>query len=304
MLGRDRRGPERIARLGELAPSSPTGAVDNSRSWTFARRHRRRGGARRTSAADRGRRWSSSGSPSRRGRSPAPRRAARLPGDREWRRAGSSPSRRETGARGLRGGGRPRRRRHRLQRAQGALSHSDSQNAAVRPLGLWSQTRRLSLASELRGCRRSRSQQGPGAPPHAPSQPPPMTTTSARCAVQRRLGEWARRLPPATASRWCAGSIRSACYRDRPMGKTLVVAEKPSVARDLAARCRILQAVEGQDAPRWRRPRHHLGGRPPGRPGAAGRLRPEAEEVALRGPADHPGRVQARPERRALGASS
>ncbi len=83
------------------------------------------------------------------------------------------------------------------------------------------------------------------------------------------------------------------------MGKTLVIAEKPSVARDLALRpARILQELEGQDLSGGRRLRHHVGRRAPRRAGRAGRVRPEAEEVALRRPADHPGRVQARPQRR------
>ena len=84
------------------------------------------------------------------------------------------------------------------------------------------------------------------------------------------------------------------------MPKTLVIAEKPSVGRDLAGRAAgHLQGQQGQDRARRRRVRRHLGGRPPGRPRRARRLRREAQEVALRRPADRPVEVQARPERRA-----
>ena len=73
------------------------------------------------------------------------------------------------------------------------------------------------------------------------------------------------------------------------MGKTLVIAEKPSVARDLAG------ALPGSF--KQAKDKTHLVGDdyvvtwavgPSRRPGRARCVRPEAQEVALRRPADHP----------------
>ena len=91
------------------------------------------------------------------------------------------------------------------------------------------------------------------------------------------------------------------------MAKTLVVAEKPSVARDLAStlpgsfkQSKDKTHLETQDGSTdnggyivtWA-VGHLVGLAPPGR------VRPEAEEVALRRPPDPPREVQADPERRA-----
>ena len=66
-----------------------------------------------------------------------------------------------------------------------------------------------------------------------PVKPPPMTTTSAVIdPSQRGLGiDLSGLLEPPPG-----GSVTSlSAYREGPMGKTLVIAEKPSVARDIAS---------------------------------------------------------------------
>ena len=114
-----------------------------------------------------------------------------------------------------------------------------------------------------------------GGPAAVPGRPPALSRGP------RRPGS----RTPATTTR--ATRTCDALRFDWLMAKTLVVAEKPSVARDLAgALPGSLQAVQGQDQPRGRRLRDHLGGRPPGGPGRARRVRPQAQEVALRRPAD------------------
>ena len=88
-------------------------------------------------------------------------------------------------------------------------------------------------------------------------------------------------------------------YPPAAMAKTLVIAEKPSVGRDLT---RVLPGafakhegyLESDDA------RRHVGGRPPRAARRARRVRPEVQEVAHGRPADRAGRVQARGARRAL----
>ena len=74
-------------------------------------------------------------------------------------------------------------------------------------------------------------------------------------------------------------------YPPAPMGKTLVIAEKPSVGRDLA---RVLPGPvrEARGLPRGPRPRHHLGRRPPRPARRARRVRPQVQEVADGRPAD------------------
>ena len=83
------------------------------------------------------------------------------------------------------------------------------------------------------------------------------------------------------------------------MAKTLVIAEKPSVGRDLTRRPpRLVHQARG--LPRVRRPRRHVGGRPPRPARRARRVRPEVQEVADGRPADRARRVPARRARRAL----
>ena len=110
-----------------------------------------------------------------------------------------------------------------------------------------------------------------------------------------------RKRDPMTTGRSRGVSVRAMRGSMRPLtavamvfrgGKTLVIAEKPSVGRDIAA------ALPGSFAkqrglPRVGRLRRHLGGRPPRRPRRARGLRRAAQEVALRRPADRADEVQA-----------
>ena len=136
-----------------------------------------------------------------------------------------------------------------------------------------------------------------------PRRPGPGAGAGLRQVPRARNSAVSVLLRPATRAPATSGvdARPPALYVGSPfMGKTLVVAEKPSVGRDIAAALPgTFKQAKDKTHLVGRRLRDHLGGRAPRRPRRARRLRPEAEEVALRGPADRAREVQARPQRRA-----
>ena len=107
----------------------------------------------------------------------------------------------------------------------------------------------------------------------------------------------------ATSSRAGDGSgvhraLRRLSYPAASMGKTLVIAEKPSVGQDLA---RVLPGPfqkhtgageQDRALARGPRPHHHLGRRPPRPARRARRVRRQVQEVADGRPADRPARFK------------
>ena len=83
------------------------------------------------------------------------------------------------------------------------------------------------------------------------------------------------------------------------MSKTLVIAEKPSVGRDLS---KVLPGpfTKGEGVAGGAGPHHHLGRRAPRAARRPGRVRPEVRQVADAGSADRAQEVQAGRARRAL----
>ena len=112
------------------------------------------------------------------------------------------------------------------------------------------------------------------------------------CATRSR-GRLRPRLAPAPAPADRVATLAAS------MAKTLVIAEKPSVGRDLTralpgAFAKHEGYLESDHA------RRHVGGRPPRAARRARRVRREVQEVADGRPADRARRVQARRARRAL----
>ena len=147
--------------------------------------------------------------------------------------------------------------------------------------------------------------------------PTPASTTpgcSARAIPGRR--SWSRRrstTPRAWGCRRCSaararspgertgviGALGAGATLPKPMTKTLVIAEKPSVGRDLT---RVLTGAvhQARGLPRRARAHRHLGRRPPRAARRSRRVRGTLQEVADGRPADRPGALQARRPRRAL----
>ena len=118
-----------------------------------------------------------------------------------------------------------------------------------------------------------------------------------RVGEQCHLGRLARTVESLERDEHPAMVVRpqkrgTSCYPPAAMGKTLIIAEKPSVGQDYAKALRG-RLPKARGLPRVRRPDRVLGDRPPGRAGRAGGLRRGAQAVVDQDPAGAPREVQA-----------
>ena len=163
---------------------------------------------------------------------------------------------------------RPRADRRRSARAGTAPTATcDSQKPPLRPLGPWPQTPPSSSAT-----RGAPLEQLPGGP-HARVAPADDhdVGVTAPSSGGARLDRSGLLEPPPGGSVTSYLRIVGADGQDPSHRREALRGARPG--RRAAG---ILHALEGQDAPGRGRLRDHLGGRSPGRPGRAGRLRPEA----------------------------